>query len=133
MTFLIKVLEAVTHPLCLGAPPKNGITTAPALPFLPSCRWEAVGLPILCQLSLKHTLPDPGLSVIVAVPVPSGSPFGVSDLPLRLTVNVLSPEAPSADTASSESATIRASAVIVKVFMPRSSQPRRPGYIGHRS
>ena len=54
---------ADTHPLFFGAPPKIGITTGPATPFLPWWMCDAVGVPMPDQLSLKQSLPAPGSTV----------------------------------------------------------------------
>src|SRR3954451_24352108 len=121
---------AFTQPLCLGAPPKNGITTGPATPLLPLWMWDAVGVPMPDQLSLKQTLPVPELRVTFAVPLPSGSPFGVSAFPVIDTVSVL--VAAYAETAS-ESAATSASEINPSFFMKRSSRPVVRRSIGHRS
>src|SRR3954452_22889141 len=112
---------AFTQPLCLGAPPKNGITTGPATPLLPLWMCDAVGVAMPVQLSLKQTLPVPELSVTLAVPLPFGSPLGVSDLPVIDTVSVF--VAAYADTVS-ESAASSASEISASFFMRRSSRPR---------
>src|SRR3954470_16246076 len=89
MIFAISDLDAGTQPLCLAVPPKIGITTGPATPFLPLWMCDATGLSMPFQVRLKQTLPFDGSSVSLAVPLPFGSPFGVSVPPLSFTLNVL--------------------------------------------
>src|SRR3954465_9481226 len=93
---------AFTQPVCLGAPPKNGITTGPATPFLPLWMCDAGGVPMPHPVSRKQTLPVEVLSVTFAVPLPSGSPLGVSDLPFIDVVSVF--VAANADTARKSAA-----------------------------
>src|SRR3954447_11798308 len=92
---------------------------------------EAVGLSMPDQLRVKQTLPFEGSRVSLAVPLPFGSPFGVSDLPLNVTLNVLF-EAAEELMANASSAT-SASDVTMSFFMDRSSRRAASGSIGHRS
>src|SRR3954453_723206 len=114
MILEISDFGAFTQPLCFGVPPRNGMTTGPATPFLPLWMWDAVGLPMPDQLSLKQPLPVPELRATFAVPLPSGSPFGVSAFPVIDTVSVL--VAAYAETAS-ESAATSASEINPSFFM----------------
>src|SRR3954451_13975345 len=92
---------------------------------------DAVGLSIPDQVSLKQTLRRDGSSVTFAVPVPFGSPFGVSDLPLSLIVKVLF--AALAETASASTASSARPTNVSFVFKTPAS-PRANGQsIGHRS
>src|SRR5436190_11014465 len=119
MIALISDFFALTQPLCLaGGVPNSTMTTLPALPRAPLWMCEACGAPMWDHVSLKQTFPAEGSSVIFAVPDPSGSPFGVSCLPVILTVMVLL-EAPAAGPATISAAATRASDPSRRVRMPR--------------
>src|SRR3954468_4618343 len=106
---------ALTQPECFGVPPKNGITTGPALPFAPLWMWDAVGVPIPLQLGLKQTLPVEEFSVTFAVPLPVGLPAGVSCLPFMLTVMTL--DAANAIDATARTATMVVSRIAIDLRM----------------
>src|SRR4051812_30249218 len=131
MIFASSDFDAGTHPVCLAVPPKIGMTTGPATPFLPWWMCEAFGLSMPDHLSVKQTLPFDGSRVSFAVPVPFGSPFGFSDLPLNEMLYVLF-EAANDVMANTSSAT-SASDMTTSFFMARSSRRHRPMYIGQRS
>src|SRR5438309_3044245 len=130
MILPIKAFGAGTQPLCLGVPPKIGITTGPALPRLPAWMCEAVGVPIPDQLRLKQTFPDDCLSVIVADPLPLGLPFGDSWPPVILTVKVLLPAAEEETAARSSAATIARDTEKSFLFMRGSSRAAGRGSHG---
>jgi hypothetical protein len=52
LIFASSVFDAFTQPLCFAAPPKSGITTAPATPILPVWMCAADGVRMPDQLSL---------------------------------------------------------------------------------
>ena len=77
----------------------SGTTMGPDVPAFPAWRWDAVAGSVMPEtLIVKQTVPLLALSLMVAVPLPWGSPGGTSFLPFsvaeRVTVPAAAPELP---------------------------------------
>src|SRR5215203_2464236 len=85
-----KVRVTVAQPEAIGL---NGRTMLPAgaVPASPIWMWAAVGAAIPCQVMFQQMRDWPGLTVMTAVPLPSGSPAGISAAPVRLVGNFMPP------------------------------------------
>src|SRR3954452_10393255 len=86
---------AFVQPLDVPSSPGvfSGMTTGPDAPAAPLwiCAATAVGRSLAA--SLKHAWPCPARRRIVAVPFPTGSPFGVSESPTNVTLKAVPPVA----------------------------------------
>src|SRR5687767_12355506 len=85
-----RVRVTVAQPEPIGL---NGRTTllAGAVPASPIWMWAAVGAAMSRHVIVQQIRDWPGLTVMTAVPLPSGSPAGISAAPVRLVLNLIPP------------------------------------------